>query len=120
MDIKYALMLDSKTAICVYFIPQNGYTGNLTATVDGSSVEVTQLTASGYEGWYQVKIEGIGPKELGQEFTVLASTDHGSAQIRLSALSYAYAVLNDNLFYGDYGPEAMEALYRYYLSSQKF
>ena len=120
VDIKYALMLDSKTAICVYFIPKNGYTGNLTATVDGSSVEVTQLTASGYEGWYQVKIEGIGPKELGQKFTVLASTDHGSAQIRLSALSYAYAVLNDNLFYGDYGPEAMEALYRYYLSSQKF
>ena len=120
VDIKYALMLDSKTAICVYFIPKNGYTGNLTATVDGSSVEVTQLTSPGYEGWYQVKIEGIGPKELGQEYTVLASTDHGSAQIRLSALSYAYAVLNDNLFSGDYGPEAMEALYRYYLASQKF
>ena len=120
VDIKYALMLDSKTAICVYFIPQNGYTGNLTATVDGSSVEVTQLTASGYEGWYQVKIEGIGPKELGQEYTVLASTDHGSAQIKLSALSYAYAVLNDGLFSEAYGPEAMEALYRYYLSSQKF
>ena len=120
VDIKYALMLDSKTAICVYFIPKNGYSGNISVTVDGSSVEVTQLTASGYEGWYQVKIEGIGPKKLGQEFTVLASTDSGSAQIRLSALSYAYAVLKDDLFSGDYGSEAMEALYRYYLASQEF
>ena len=67
-----------------------------------------------------MKIEGIGPKKLGQEFTVLASTDSGSAQIRLSALSYAYAVLKDDLFSGDYGSEAMEALYRYYLASQEF
>ena len=120
VTVRYALLLDSKTSIHVYFIPNEGYTGTVTAKIDGVDAEVTQLTSAGYEGWYEVRIDGIGPSDLGNKFTVMAYTDHGCAQIKVSVMSYVNAVLEDNLFFKNYGPHAMAALYRYWLAAIPF
>ena len=42
------------------------------------------------------------------------------AQIKVSVMSYVNAVLEDNLFFENYGPHAMAALYRYWLAAIPF
>jgi uncharacterized repeat protein (TIGR02543 family) len=115
ISIHFALLLDSKTSIRVYFEPLDGYTGGVTVTVDGNPVEVTQLHSPGYEGWYQITIEGIKPQELAKSFNVTAATENDveDTWINLCALSYAYEAVARTRLNAD-GLTTMYMLYKYY------
>ena len=106
----------------MFFKPQNGYSGNVSITVDGQSATyiVTSQTSATEAGWYQVDVKGIDPKALATPHTIKATTDHGEATITLSALSYARAVVERGLFSESGGPMAMAALYAYYAAAKAF
>ena len=117
--IHFALLLDSKTSIRVYFEPVNGYSGSLTVTVDGKPVEVQPTSV--YNGGYQITIEGIKPQDLDKFFTVIATTERANktAYISLCALSYAYAVISTDWLSPD-GIDTMRVLYRYYEAAHQY
>ena len=115
-DIKetsYSLVMDSETAINLYFAPANGYSGSFTVTVDGNPAEYSMKGTR-----YLVKISGISAHELGRTHTVVVTTDHGSATIKVSALSYVEGLLtvrNDKP-----AQYAAISLYRYYLAAEGY
>ena len=87
--ITYSLVLDSKTAIRVYFRPTDGYEGKFTVTLDG--VSYTPKTVGGR---YLVEITGIAAHELGDMHTIEVTTANGTAHVEVSALTYVNDMLN--------------------------
>ena len=79
----YSVTVDSATAILVYFKPASDYSGTLTVKVNGED-----YTATAVNGRYEVRIPGISAHQLGNSFTVVATTEHGTATVTISALSY--------------------------------
>ena len=87
-EITFSLVLDSATAIRVFFTPVSGYTGPVTATLDGSAI-----TPNLVNGRYVIEITDIPAHELRTKHTIVVHTDSGDSRVTLSALSYVQILL---------------------------
>ncbi len=84
--ITYSLILDSAIEIRVFFKMTSGYTGVF---------EVAEpYTATQVGGRYQVSILNIPAHLLSETYTIAATTDNGTASVKVSALSYVHSMLN--------------------------
>lgn len=109
-DIKFSLTLNSNTRINVY-VTDSGLT-----LQDGSDAD-----HSG--GYYIFKTRTLGPRLLGTPETVTVTNSAGnSATINVSAMSYAYAVLNKAETDSDTLAKkvAMTAYYNYYQAAAAY
>ncbi len=111
--ISYSLLLDSETAIKVYFTPSESYTGAVAATADGTACSVI-----GTGGRYAVVIPKISAHKLTESHTIAVTTEHGTATVTVSALSYVKGLL-------DYDTDAdsqnaMAAIYAYSEAAQDY
>ena len=88
--ITYSVRLDSDTAILVYFKPVKNYSGSFTVTLDGETYTATKQS----DGRYLVEIPNIGAHLLGTTYTIVATTDAGSATVEVSVLSYVKSMLD--------------------------
>ena len=87
--ITYSVRLDSDTAILVYIKPVANYDGSFTVTLDGETYTATKQS----DGRYLVEIPNIGAHLLGRTYTIVATTDAGSATVNVSVLSYVNSML---------------------------
>jgi hypothetical protein len=87
--ITYSVRLDSDTAILVYIKPAANYDGSFTVTLDGETYTATKQS----DGRYLVEIPNIGAHLLGRTYTIVATTDAGSATVNVSVLSYVNSML---------------------------
>ena len=111
--ITYSLVLDSETAIKVYFKPSGNYTGTPTVTVGDQS-----YTATKTGGRYVVVIPKISAHQLINPHTIVFTTTNGTATVTVSALSYVKGALN---YYSDADSQnAMAAIYAYSKAAQDF
>ncbi len=109
-DVKYSLVLNSKTMIGVYFKPEIGEV----ITTEGGTV----LNISG-ETYYQFNTAKIGPANLGKTYEISASTSKGTGTVRVSAMSYVDNALN----LGNANDEqklAMTAFYYYFKAANEY
>ena len=84
--ITYSLILDSATEIRVFFKMKSGYTG---------AFEIAEpYTATQVGGRYQVSVLNIPAHQLSETYTIAATTDSGSANVKVSGLSYVNSMLN--------------------------
>ncbi len=113
--ITFSLVLDSETAIRVYFRPSENYTGGLTATVGGKTTEIKSLS----DGRFLLEIPNIAAHELGKRFAIVAKTVNGTANVNVSALSYVQSMLNKDDANTD-AKNAVCAIYDYYKAAQAF
>ena len=108
-SVSYSLSLDADTAINLYVTPAEGYQGTITAQLgDGTPLTVTPSGSR-----YKVTITGVSAHLLGEMYDVRIITQSGASSVRVSALSYAYASMDDS----DPGRYVMSAIYDYYLRS---
>ena len=107
-----SLYLDSGTGIYLYFTMKEGYAGKVTATVDGTAVQPEKLK----DGRYCVRILDIPVHKLGKEYNVRLKTKAGTTTVKVSALSYAQAVLKNTE--NEKRNNIMLALYRYYKAAE--
>jgi len=82
--LSFALLFDSATEIRVLFKALKNYTGNLSATVDDASFDVTEIGSK-----KAVQITNIPAHMLSRTYAIVITTEHGSATMSASALSYA-------------------------------
>jgi len=109
--VTFSLMLDSETAINLYFYKASGFTGDINYAYD----DVTGV-AEKVSGRYRAMIRNISAHKLGDMYTVKVTTDRGSFDVKVSALSYVKVALED-----PYSPEeeaAAAALYNYYSAAR--
>ena len=113
----FSLVLDSETTLRLFLRVRDGYTGDAAATCNGDDVACVQQTS----GRYLVEIADIPAFALGDTYDITISAD-GEATVSLSALSYAYAVLNaeSGPFDTDEARLAATALYRYYAAARAY
>ena len=112
-DIKYSLVLDSETAIRVYFTPKDGYNGVF--TVNGDATRAVKLS----DGRYKVEIKGIAAQNLAKKYKFDVTTDHGTAHVEVSALSYVKGMLElDGA--SQNAKNAVCALYWYYRAALSY
>ncbi len=109
-DVKFSLVLNSKTMISVFLKPEEGET----ITTPGGTV----LNVGG-ETYYQFNSAKIGPINLGKTYDFIVSTERGTATVHVSAMSYVDTILNT----GNYSDEqmlAMTAFYYYYKAARDY
>jgi hypothetical protein len=109
-DAKFSLALNEKTVINISVKPADG----------------VQITSGGYttriigsDTYYQFSTAPIGAKNLGTAYDIVVQTDHGTATITASAMSYVRAALNS----GSMAREkklAMTAYYQYYAAAVRY
>ena len=85
----FSLVLDSKTAIRVYFTPAASYAGSVSAQIGTDTVSVVKDG-----GRYLVEIPGLSAHMLGKTFRIDLATDNGTTTVRVSALSYVKSALD--------------------------
>ena len=112
--ITYSMAVDSATAILVYFKPAADYTGTLTVKVNGED-----YTATAVNGRYEVRIPDISAHQLGRTFTIVATTEHGTATAEVSALSYVVGSLNAYASV-PLTANAMASIYRYAMAAEEY
>ena len=114
--ISHSLTLDSDTVINVYFRPAKGYSGTFTAAVDDGTAKAYK---KGSDGRYCVQIGGISAHLLSRDHTIEVTTDHGTASVKVSALSYVNAALD---YYTDDedAQNAAAAIYAYSQAADAF
>lgn len=112
--ISYQLSLDSETEIYVLFRPADNYAGEFSFTVDGQATVPKKMS----DGRYRVDISGISAHKLGNTYTVVATTENGSATVKVSAISYV------NTMYETYSDDcyrnAAASLYKYYDAARTY
>jgi hypothetical protein len=115
--ITYSLVLDSETAIRVYFKMKDGYEGTFAVTLDDNA-----YTAKKVGGRYLVEIKGISAHKLGVKHTIDVQTDdNGSAHVEVSALSYVKSMLEQKTGETDADTKARDAvcaIYYYHSAAQ--
>lgn len=115
--ITYSLVLDSETAIRVYFKMKDGYEGTFAVTLDDNA-----YTAKNVGGRYLVEIKGISAHKLGVKHTIDVQTDdNGSAHVEVSALSYVKSMLEQKTGETDADIKARDAvcaIYYYHSAAQ--
>lgn len=114
VGISYSLLMDSDTAIYLYFKPVADYEGSFTVTIDG---ETAMATKKGDR--YLVVIPNIGAHKLGDPYTVVVTTTNGESTVTVSALSYVKGVLDA---YTDYqtAQYAVASIYHYYAAATEY
>ena len=120
-SVSYSLTLGSETTINFYITPASGYSGNVGAYVDGGSANMAVKQSN---GTYLVQISDIAAKNLGDMHTIKIVADKESTA-RISALSYAQAVLNitaSQIGKVDIATmnKAVTALYKYYSAAKAY
>lgn len=107
-SVTYSLSLESNTEINLYVEPAQGYTGPISAAVGSTELEVVNVGRK-----YKVTISDISAHLLGNMYEVRITTNAGVSTVRVSALSYIYACMDDA------NPVKMvvSALYDYYLKT---
>lgn len=86
--LSFALVCDSATEMRILFTVASGYIGTLTATVDGTAINVTELGTS-----KAVQIANIPAHRLSEPHTIVITTGNGSVTITASALAYVKVLL---------------------------
>ncbi len=115
--ITYSVRLDSDTAILVYFKPTANYDGSFTVTLDGETYTATKQS----DGRYLVEIPNIGAHLLGTTYTIVATTDNGTATVTVSALSYVRSILNSSTYANDAtAKNAACAIYAYCAAAKAY
>lgn len=104
----YRLYLDSETTLDVYLTVPEGTELTASATFNGTTYNAEQQS----DGRYRIRIPGIAAHQLGDTITITGNAG-GEFTVRVSALSYARSVLNNDSF-DEYAKNAMAALYYYY------
>ena len=104
--VSFSLTLDSDTAIHLYFTPTNNDNGEAAATLNGKPV-----AAPKEDGRFKVDIPDISAHKLGNVFNVKLSIGGRTTTVKVSALSYAYAILGTSE--DTTAVNAMIALYKY-------
>ena len=110
-DIKslgYALIMDSDTTIRVTIVPKSGFTGTITATVDGEAVEVKKIS----NVKYAVDIPNVQAHELSKQHTIAITTENGTVTLTGSGLSFV-KILLDAYTTDDTVQKAAVAIWRY-------
>lgn len=95
-DIKkvtFSMMFETDNSICVYVYPEAGYTGDISATIDGSACTVTEMNNGAK---YQIKIANINAVQLKTSHDIVITTNAGSVTVRVSAFSYLKALFDNN------------------------
>ena len=111
--INYSLLLDSETAIKVYFTPSSDYTGTPAVTVDNQSYTATKTGRQ-----WVVVIPNISAHKLIDSHVVVFTTTNGTATVTVSALSYVKGALDA---YTDADSQnAMAAIYAYSKAAQDY
>jgi len=107
----FTLNMESETALWFRLTVKEGYTGTVTATVDGEAANCVKQK----DGSYLIKYPGISASKLGDEYTFTV-TAGGEVTIKASALSYVHMVLNSDstAFNNDEAHYAVVSLYKYY------
>lgn len=116
-DLKVSLSLDTETAVYLYFRTGAGYQGEPSARIDGAEENTAVLQT---DGRYRVQIGNIPAHQLGiaREVEIEAGE---TAQIRISALSYAAALVSSEIYSEDMTAlQAMTALCRYYQAARAY
>ena len=110
-EITYSLDLESETAIYIYLKMKSGYTGPVTALMDGNSI----TCAKQKDGRYRIKIDGIAAHQLGDTYDVRVSAE-GECSVSVSPMSYVLTVLEsrNSSLNNDTAHYAVTSLYRYY------
>ncbi|MBQ2202644.1 MAG: hypothetical protein II412_08715, partial [Clostridia bacterium] len=117
-EVKYTLVLDSETAIKVFFKLNSAYTGSFSATIGSGTENAAHLQA---DGRYMVVIPNIRAQQLGTKYTIKATTDSGTAVTKVAGLSYVQNILNNENYTNK--PNAlngMASLYYYYLKAYEY
>ncbi len=83
-------------------------------TLDGDS-----YTAKKVSGRYEVRIPDISAHQLGRTFTIVATTEHGTATAEVSALSYVAGSLNAYASV-PLTANAMASIYRYAMAAEEY
>ena len=116
-EISYSLLLDSDTAIYLYFKPADNYKGGITVTVDGDLT----TAAKQKDGRYLVKITNIGAHMLGDPYSVVVATTNGRSTVTVSALSYVKGVLDAEAYQNDTDAQyAVASIYNYYAAAAAY
>jgi hypothetical protein len=106
--ITFTTVLDSDTAIRVFFTPVKNYAGSIEFKLDGNVIEAAQQS----DGRYMVEIGNIPANELSTTHEIYVTTDNGVAHVSVSALSYAKAMM-DAYAGNTLAINAAVAIYRY-------
>ena len=110
-DVKFSLTLNAQTIINVFFKPESG------VAFSSGYVGTTTLNGGTY---YQINTAKIGPRNLGKMYTITAKTDSGTAEVKVSAMSYVYAVLATNSAFTEAQQYAMAAYYDYWRAANAY
>ena len=94
--ISYSLSLNSGTSLNVFIKAKDNYKGSVKVTTKKGNVIMSYNAVKQADGRYKVTIPDISAHQLGDMYTITASTTNGTATCSLSALSYVYAVLSGN------------------------
>lgn len=113
--LTFALYPDAETAINVYIQPKEDYSGTITVN-NGQYKAVRQE-----DGRYLVIIPNIAAHQLGRIFELNIATESGTAVMKVSAMSYVYALL-DSAAYQDNetAKNAVAAFYNYHLAADAY
>ena len=110
--ISYSLSLNSGTSLNVFIKAKSNYKGSVKVTVKKGNTVTSYTAVKQADGRYKVTIPDISAHQLGDTYTITAETTNGTATCSLSALSYVYAVLNENS--DNTAKNAVSSLYIYY------
>ena len=114
--VTYTLLMDSDTAIYLYFKPVSTYEGDFSVTVDGKTATATKKGDR-----YLVIIPNIGAHKLGDAYMVVATTANGDTTVTVSALSYVNGILNADAYANiQTAQNAVAAIYAYYDAAIKY
>ena len=110
--VTYSLLMDSNTAIYLYFKPVADYSGSF--TVNG------YMATKQKDGRYLVKIPNIGAHKLGDPYTVIVTTANGESTVTVSALSYVKGILDAEAYQNNTAAQYAAAIYFYYDAAIKY
>lgn len=92
LTVSYTLELESLTKLLVCLTPDDESVTAVNATLDGGTENVA--VADNTENYYIVEIAEIRPQLMSKDHTIAVTTNKGTMNIKISALSYANAILN--------------------------
>lgn len=117
----YSVILDSDTAIRVYFTPAAGFNGDVSAWMPDYQDEA--YLERGTDGRYTVEIANIPAHLLGETYNIFVFTGENCfndiytmhTQVNVSAMSYVYAMLTSQAYANnELAKNAVSSLYAYW------
>lgn len=138
--ITCSLLLDADTSLYVYLKPAAGYEGAVQILLDDSTVygaagdsaaeesgaavengKMADAVECMPDGRYRVAVTDMAAHELGDMHEIAVVTDHGTANLRISAISYVYSLLGSEAYADNRNAlNAMSALYFYHATAATY